>query len=185
MVYRVLSCFILIGLLQTSIAGQFSSVLAQAPLYLANDSTTIDKISFVFRGSRTFDDETLRQEIVLRERNFRDRMNEVLPFRKSNPRFLNPIELQRDVVRLRNFYQLNGFLAPEIEYSSSRLDTSENDIHIIFQLREGPPMIIQDFGFYGQQGGYLANELQGKTRSDWINFRDRIALRAGDRYNRN
>ena len=157
-------------------------VWAQAPLYLANDSTAIKKISFQFRGERTFEEELLRQEIVLKEPGFRDRLNALLPFRKSTPQLLNPLELQRDVVRLRNFYQLNGFLQPDIQYADSRLDTTDNTIHVVFQIREGPPLIIQDFGFYGQAGDYLANELTGNTRRDWINFRDRISLRAGDRY---
>src|SRR5690606_8212765 len=93
-----------------------------------------------------------------------------------------PIELQRDVVRLRRYYQRNGFLHPTIDYPASQVDTSSNKIHIIFTIREGPPLILQDIGFFASDSTYIAQKLEGRERDNWVRFRDGVTLQAGNRY---
>ncbi len=155
---------------------------AQAPLFLVNQDTEVRAISFRFMDHQTFEVEQLRAQMATSAPGLWDRVKERLPLLSAKPYPFSPIELQKDVVRLRRFYQRNGFLFPSIDYPASQLDTTSNTIHIIFRIEEGPPLIIQDVGFFGPDGRYAIEAFQGPVRDRWIRFRDRIALQTGTRY---
>ena len=94
---------------------------------------------------------------------------------------LDPVELQRDVARLRALYQGEGYLRVAVDYGESTFDASANSATIRFRITQGPPIIIQDVGFYADHG-FLANSLDSATRARWIEFRDRTSFKTGDRY---
>ncbi|NNF03761.1 MAG: BamA/TamA family outer membrane protein, partial [Rhodothermales bacterium] len=48
------------------------------------------------------------------------------------------------VIRLTRFYNRNGFPAADIDYPASQFDAGENTIHIIFSVREGPPLRLSE-----------------------------------------
>ena len=159
-----------------------SPLAAQVPLSLIDENTMVDKISFKFVDHRTFDDSELEDQIWHKEAGLWDKVMKVLPL-FSAPEFpFDPIELQKDVVRLRNFYRRNGYLHPSIDYPASQLDTTDNEIHIVFSIQEGPPLIIQDVGFFGPEGQRMADTLSSPLREKWIDFRDRVTLEVGTRY---
>ncbi|MEX0748391.1 MAG: YihY/virulence factor BrkB family protein, partial [Rhodothermales bacterium] len=83
---------------------------AQVPLSFINSETKVDKISFKFVDHRTFEDNLLEEQIWHDEAGFWDKVLSILPF-ISRPEYpFDPIELQKDVVRLRRFFQRNGYL---------------------------------------------------------------------------
>ena len=94
---------------------------------------------------------------------------------------LDPIELQRDVVRLRNYFQSEGYLQAWVDYADSDFDSTANAVSIQFAIRQGPPIIIQDVGFFSSRG-YLATSLQDDVRTRWVQFRDATSFKTGDRY---
>ncbi len=171
-----------IGVVAVLLTGLTRSLLAQAPLWLVNERTTIRAISFRFVDTQTFEEDQLRAQMVLQAPSWWDQVKRWLPFMAPTRYRFDPIELARDVVRLRRFYARNGFLHTEITYPASQLDTARNTIHIVLSIREGPPLVIQDVGFYNPEGRYLISTLDSGLRERWRRFRDRIAFRVGERY---
>ncbi|MFQ5571304.1 MAG: outer membrane protein assembly factor [Rhodothermales bacterium] len=162
------------------VMGPGSRTAAQVPLFLTNEATTVRRITFEFTDTRTFEDDVLRPQIATKAPGFWDKVNVL-----SSKRYpLDRIELQKDVVRLRRFYQQNGFLFPRIDYGTSRLDTTQNTIRVIFEIDEGEPLIIQDVGFFSPQGGFATSLFTGEMRDRWIDFRDRTSFKTGDRFTR-
>jgi len=160
---------------------------AQAPLYLVDRETTVSQISFKFVEQQTFAADRLMQQIATGAPSFFDRVKTTfgwLPLVPPPNRYrFDPVTLQRDVVRLRRFYQQNGFLEPRIDYPASQLDTTANTIHVIFSIDEGPPVIIQSADFYGADSThYAVQQFDGALRDAWVGFRDRASFRIGERY---
>lgn len=171
-----------IGIVVALLLGLVRPLMAQAPLWLVNERTTIRAISFRFVDTKSFEEDQLREQMVLRALSWWDRVKGWLPFVSPARYPFDPIELARDVVRLRRFYARNGFLHTEITYPASQLDTVRNQIHIVLSIREGPPLIIQDVGFFDPEGRYLVTTLDPGLQERWRRFRDQIAFRVGDRY---
>lgn len=155
---------------------------AQAPLVFINKNTEVRKISFNFVNTRTFEPQQLKTQIALTEPSFWDRLRTLLPLMEGREHPFDPVELQKDVVRIRQFYNRNGFLHPDIDYPASQLDTVDNDIHVIFKIDEGPPVIIQDVGFRGPDGNYAFYQFADVGEDSWISFRNDITVHTGDRY---
>lgn len=173
-------CLLLLG-------GNGSTARAQAPLYLVNKETTVRDISFRFVDQQTFEEGRLLNQIATRAPSFFDRVKKrlgwipLVPAAGTYP--FDPVTLQRDVIRLRRFYQQNGFLSPQIDYPASQLDTTSNTIHVIFSVREGPPVIIQTADFFGPDSTqYAVHQFEGDVRDGWVAFRDETAFRLGERY---
>ncbi len=162
--------------------GCAGRVYGQTPLTLVNEQTAVRAISFKFQSTQTFEVDRLKLQIATTEPGFWDRLKRVLPLLDPAPHPFGPVELQKDVVRLRNFYNNNGFLHPEIMYGASQLDTASNTIHIIFAIEEGPPLVIQDVGFLGADSAYAFYQFPEARRSRWTDFREKVTVRTGDRY---
>ena len=156
--------------------------LAQAPLTYVDDETTVRKISFRFVGGSTLEEDQLREQIATAAPTFWDQVRRILPFVSAGVYPFDPIELQKDVVRLRRYYRRSGFLHPTIDYPASQLDTTSNKIHVVFSIREGPPLIIQDVGFYSPTGTYAYELFQEPMRDAWIAFRDATTVEVGTRF---
>jgi len=177
---RVLGIVILlvVGLSYPSMAQRTTD------LFWSNDSTLVRKISFKFTGDRHFAPDRLQAQIALRAPGFWDRVRRILPFftvdRKKYR--LNPVELQKDVVRLRRFYTRNGFLDSQIDYPVSQLDTSRNNIHVIFNIREGPPLEFRNLTFQGPAGGPAEEQFAPVLRPRWAKLENEILRSRGQRF---
>ncbi len=153
-------------------------------LFLSNDSTTVSKISFKFFDTRTFDPDQLKAQIVTRAPGFWDKLRRALPllsYDRDKYR-LDPVELQKDVVRLRLFYRRNGFLNPFIDYPASQLDTTRNTIHVIFNVKEGPPLVIEDVLYTGPDGRFAIYQFPEDLKPRWRKLRDQTRRRIGQRF---
>ena len=171
--------FLIVGLTPASGFGQ-------APLHLVNDETTVSEISFRFVGSQTFEDSRLREQIATQAPGFFSRFRNQLSFlpglRKRNFLF-DPVTLQKDVVRLRRFYQQNGFLQPRVDYPASQLDTTANRIHVIFTVREGTPLTIREMSFLTSDGTQpIPTQFNAKQTRRWTRFRNQSSVQFGERY---
>ena len=155
---------------------------AQAPLRLVNQNTNVGEISFNFVDTQTLTPQQLKAQIALTEPGFFNAVRSVLPLLSSRPYPFSPVVLQKDVVRLRRYYHQQGFLHPEIGYSASQLDTTDNEIHVIFSIDEGPPVIIQDIGFFTPDSSYAVTQFTEGMREQWIRFRDQNTFQVGERY---
>ena len=156
-----------------------TSTSAQNNLNLVDSKTQVRDISFRFPETDTFADETLLQQITLEQPGFKDKYF----FWKKDRRYpFTPVDLQKDVVRLRRFYNRNGFLAPTITYEDSVFDTETNRISVVFKIIEGPPVVIQDFGFYSLDDDHAIYLFEGDIRDRWVTFETDISLELGRRY---
>ncbi len=177
-----------------AVAGALTLVLwtgaaaAQDPLFLVNDRTQVRSIGFKFADGETFDEDLLKMQIALTEQTgflfFGPGLQKRLGFLPFVPELgvhpFSPIEMQKDVVRLRRFYNRNGFLQPEIA-SLVRLDTAANAVKMLFTIEEGPPLLLDELVFRDSTGRPAVEQLPASLRDDWADFRDRIALRQGRR----
>ena len=122
-------------------------VRAQDPLSGSNAQTEVSVIQFKFVDSRTFTGDRLSSQIATQAPGFMDRLRDRLPLLSSRPYVFDPIELQRDVVRLRRFYDRNGFPDADIDYPASQFSADDNTIRVIFTIREGTPLAIRELTF--------------------------------------
>ena len=170
------------GVVLALLVASVSGVAAQTPLHMADRDTEVRAVSFRFVDTQSFDTDRLKQQIATRAPTFVERLRRRAPLFTAERQLLDPIELQRDVARLRKFYQENGFLSPRIDYPASQLDSLSNSIHVIFTIEEGDPVIIQDANFFSPDGQYAVSEFTGEQRERWIAFRISLGLRLGERY---
>ena len=63
-----------------------------------------------------------------------------------------PIELQRDVVRLRNVYTRNGWLNAKVDYDVE-YRAKDDLVDIVFVIEEGPPLLLRAVRFTGPDSG--------------------------------
>ncbi|MDE2646640.1 MAG: BamA/TamA family outer membrane protein [Bacteroidota bacterium] len=173
------------GLLGFALLGIMSApmVLAQSDLLGVNDSTSVRRIEFSYTDADRYPPRVsvseLRQLTATRAIPRRYRLQRLLGRTKQEDYILNPIELQRDVVRLRQAFQEAGYPHTYVGYAPSTLDRASNTAVIRFEITQGPPVIIQDVGFYAGSR-FLALSLDAELREAWIDFRDRTSFEVGD-----
>ncbi len=175
---------VLVAVLLIGLAGGHRAT-AQAPLRYVNSNTTVQEISFRFVDQQTFAPSRLQKQIATTAPGTLTRLRNqfaFLPGVQPRRNLFDPVTLQKDVVRLRQFYRQNGFLSPDIDYPASQLDTSRNRIHVVFTIREGPSLEIRDTKFLNAEGTAAAKTaLPNPVRKSWMQYRDE-RLRIGGRY---
>lgn len=176
---------LLLAVLLVGLGGGLHRATAQAPLRYVNDNTTVQAISFRFVDHQTFETKRLREQIATNTAGTLTILRNQFAFLPGIQRRLfpfDPVSLQKDVIRLRQFYQQNGFPTPEIDYPASQLDTSSNEIHVVFTIREGPSLEIRNTEFLNAEGtAPVETMLPTDVRGAWTRFRDET-LQVGGRY---
>ena len=159
---------------------------AQGSLYLVNDETAVRRVDFRFAGTQTFRPSQLKAQIATAapgyfQRGWRASILSALPIVPAPGVFpFSPVELQKDVIRLERFYDRNGFLDTMVDYEVE-LDTSRNDVDVLFSIQEGEPLRIDSLWFAGPGGQTAVEQLDDDLQSEWLDFRDRIVLQTGER----
>lgn len=178
---------LLLGVLLGGLAGALGApARAQASLYLVNDSTTVGDVRFRYVDTQTLEPAQLKMQIATTgpgflESGWRRTLFRLLPFGPDPGVYpFSPIELQKDVVRLERYYHRNGFLRSSVDYLV-RLDTTANDVAVLFVVGEGPPLVIDSLTFAGPGGQAAVEQLDAELQEDWVRFRDRIAVQQGER----
>ena len=155
-------------------------VHAQVPLYLVNDSTSVGDLRFRYVDTRTLEPAQLEMQIAMKapgffESGWRKAVFGWLPFFGGGGLYpFSPVELQKDVVRLERYYRRNGFPQPEVDYLA-RLDTTANAVSILFNVQEGPPLLIDSVLFAGPGGRPAFEQIEPRLQNNWVAFRNRIA----------
>ncbi|MFP4227955.1 MAG: outer membrane protein assembly factor [Salinivenus sp.] len=177
---------LILGVAVAGSALPVQSVWAQAPLYLVDGETSVRDVSFRFSGTQSFEVDRLQRQIATEAPGFLDRVYNTLSFvpglQRRAFRF-DPVTLQKDVVRLRDFYRRNGFPNPSIDYPATQLDTTENRIHVIFTIKEGAPLTIREQEFLtADDRAPLASHLSPSLQSEWRSFRQSTPAQPDTRY---
>ena len=158
-------------------------VWAQSDLLEVDQNTVVQRVTFSYTDADRFVPQftvsELRAVTATRAIPRRFWLQRLLGRAEAEDYRLNPIELQRDVVRLREAFREAGYLHTYVDYGTSTLNRASNTALIRFNVTQGPPVIIQDVGFYSE-AGYLAQSLDPESRAAWIDFRDRTSFEVGD-----
>lgn len=174
----------LLGVVVFSVAAH-----AQVPLQLVNSNTEVSSVGFRFEDTKTFEESRLHEQVATTAPGFfargwrADVRNALafLPAFSEVPEYpFDPLTLQRDVRRLINFYNRNGFLEPAIDYEV-QLDTTDNTVDVRFLIDEGPPLILESLFFFGPDGLPIVDQLPPEVVGRWDRFVDQGALREGGR----
>jgi outer membrane protein insertion porin family len=143
---------------------------AQDALSLVSPRTEVKSIEFRFEGKRTLAEEDLRRKIALTARGGMVGIRRFFGFLPFVPPVgvhpFDPLELQRDVVRLRNHYEQSGFLKADVKYDV-RYDAKSDLVQVAYIIDEGPPLLVRSLRFVGDSGGL---NLPPKLARDWTSF---------------
>ncbi len=156
----------------------------QIPYHVFDDRTEVASLTFRFPGSRSFSSSRLQEVIVLRERGRFTGLRETLAFlplvSAPAPRLFAPIELQRDVARLRRFYEETGFLGTAISYAVTL--AGDNRVNVDLIISEGRPIILESVRIVLPDGGDPAERVPEELAVAWQRFATREDSAVGRRY---
>ena len=153
---------------------------AQDPLTAVNSGTEVRSIAFRFRETETLEISDLKAQLATTARGKFYGVFKALAWLPAVPapgaHPFDPLTLQRDVVRLRELYQRNGFLKAQVEYEVN-YNEEDNLVAIELVIDEGPQLAIRELRFAGVDGSppLLAPELV----HDWSEVEARHRARAG------
>lgn len=121
-------------------------VAAQDSIPFIRPRAQLGSIDFRFQSEQSFSTSELARVLALKGRGSLYHLKRILgklPFigAPATHRF-DPIELQRDVVRLRRFYRRSGFLAPEIDYQV-KANSAGTLVDVTFLIHEGPAVTLR------------------------------------------
>lgn len=130
-----------------------------------------------FRGNHTFADSDLRMRMLLRERGF----FQGLLFWKTDDlsHEFSEVILQRDLRRLTNFYNSEGFLHARIDSFNVDLREKNETAYITIFITEGDPIIVRSLNFEL----VAQNELDRQRANEFLSYdREQLQLAIGRRY---
>lgn len=129
---------------------------AQDALTGIGANTQVRSIAFEFLGKHTLPESDLRKQIALTARGglvFLRKLFGWLPMvGPVGVHPFDPLDLQRDVVRLRRHYHRSGFLDAGVDYRV-RYDAEDDLVKVTFLVQEGPPVVLRAMRFVGPDSG--------------------------------
>ena len=132
----------------------------------AQDDLFINKI--LFTGNDSLISKSLLMQTNTRPRSF----SQKLTFWKKGERFSGST-FEEDIIKLKNYYQKNGFLSPEISY---RLlpNKKKRKLNIKINIKEGPAVIISKI--------YYRLPIDGKDNQGFHSIEKKMPLKTNMRF---
>ena len=159
--------------------GRAAPLHAQDALNRVGPGTEVRSVEFRFQGKQSLDEDVLRQKIALTGRGSMAGLRRVFGFLPFVPpvgaHLFDPTEMQRDVVRLRNYYHRSGFARADVGYEA-RYKAKPDEIRVTYVIDEGPPIMVDTLVFAAQDG---ALELPAAVQRSWRRFTGGERRRAG------
>ncbi|HYV96581.1 MAG TPA: BamA/TamA family outer membrane protein [Gemmatimonadaceae bacterium] len=148
-------------------------VRAQIPYHVFNDATQISALAFRFASAHSFPVSRLQQEMALSGPRRFDGVRRALAFlpaiNKPAPHPFTPLDLQRDVARLRRFYETSGFIGTKISYEVA-YDNTANRVRVTMIVDEGRPVTLHTATIVLEGGGDPETVLPLDLQSAWRRF---------------
>ena len=157
---------------------------AQDSLYTMRSSAQVGSIEFQFKDSESFSPNELSRVLALKARGTlyqpRRILGELPIVPSPGTHRFDPVELQKDVVRLRRFYQRSGFPAPVIDYRLHS-NTEGTVVDVTFLIEEGTPVILREL-WMATRAGAGAMELPDSLKAEWRRLETELAQGRGRRF---
>ena len=148
-----------------------SPLAAQDALSGVGPKTQVKSIEFRFTGGQTLLERDLRPHIALTERGGAVGLRRIFGWVPGVTAVGNhpfkPIELQRDVVRIRNLYVLSGFLKVKVDYDV-HYEAKEDLVDVAFLIEEGPPVQLREVRFVARDSSPPA--IDPDLKEEWDQF---------------
>ncbi|MFL5531405.1 MAG: POTRA domain-containing protein, partial [Gemmatimonadales bacterium] len=137
------------------LATAATSLQAQDPLSRVGPKTQVKSVEFRFKGKHTLPEEEIRTKVALSGQGGMVGVRRALGFLPFVPKVgshpFDPLEMQRDVVRLRKHYSRSGFPKADIG-REARYDAKSDLIRVTYVITEGPPLLLHSVRFVGDSG---------------------------------
>jgi outer membrane protein insertion porin family len=152
----------------TVLAATPGGARAQDALSGVGPGTQVRSVKFVFEGKHILNEKDLKTQVAITGQGKFVGLRKalaILPLIPPvGPHPFDPVELQRDVVRLREFYRDEGFLHADVRYDV-RYDAEPDLVWVTYRVTEGPPLTVQSLTFEGV--GDSAESLPAELRKAW------------------
>jgi outer membrane protein insertion porin family len=163
------------------IALASTGAAAQDSIPFIRPRANVGSINFRFRSQQSFPPSELGRLLALKGRGSLYHVRSVLgklPF-IGDPAVhpFDAVELQKDVVRLRRFYQRSGFLAPEIDYEVDA-NPAGTLVDLTFLIHEGPSVALRELHTSPADSLGLPDSL----KEGWDELRRELASTRGRRF---
>ena len=143
---------------------------AQESLTRIGPKTEVRSISFRFEDKNDLREDDLRTRISLTPQGSMvglRRFFGFLPFvRPVGAHPFDPLELQRDVIRLRNRFHKAGYPKAQVKYDVA-YHSKKDVVDVSFVIRAGPPVMVDSLDFIGDSGPLV---IPPDARGDWATF---------------
>ena len=143
---------------------------AQESLTLIGPKTEVRSISFRFEDKNDLRENDLRTRISLTPQGGMVGLRRFFGFLPFVPPVgahpFDALELQRDVIRLRNRFQEAGYPKATVKYDVA-YHSKHDVVDVTFVVRAGPPLMVDSLDFAGDSG---ALDIPSDARHDWAKF---------------
>jgi outer membrane protein insertion porin family len=157
---------------------------AQDSIYSVSASAQVGSIDFRFTHTESFSANELGRVLALKGRGTlygaRRVLGELPVVPSPGIHKFDPVELQKDVVRLRRFYQRSGFPAPVIDYQL-RSNDEGTVVGVTFLIEEGTPVVLREL-WMATRAGAGAMEMPDSLRAAWRKLETELAKGRGLRF---
>jgi outer membrane protein insertion porin family len=157
---------------------------ARAQRVQVGPDTQLQWVDFEFTHAQSFTKDELRAQLAEPMRGKHATLRHCfsfLPMVDAVPDALfDPVELQRDVARLRGFYQRAGFLRPDVKYTV--LTLQPNRIAVRFLIDEGTPQMLEKLVIAGPDSTPPEQWLPPHLRRAWKDFATELARAESKRF---
>jgi outer membrane protein insertion porin family len=160
------------------------TALAQDSLILVRRDAQVASVGFRFAGTSSFSDGELGAQLAVKGRGslypVRRWLGELPLIPSPGAYRFDPVELQKDVVRLRRFYQRSGFIRPRIDYDV-RLDHDGALVGIVYLIDEGPWLRLRSLDLRVPYGG-SSSTVPPALATDWNQLASALDAAEGRRF---
>jgi outer membrane protein insertion porin family len=161
------------------VAAAVPPLHAQDALSRVGVHTEVKSIEFRFKGKHTLPEADLQKRIALTAQGGMVGIRRFFGFLPFVPPVgvhpFDPLELQKDVLRLRNHYQRSGFLKADVSYDV-RYSAKSDLVQVAYVIDEGPPLLVRSLRFLGDSGDL---RFPPKLDREWERFVRRAQCKAG------
>ena len=157
---------------------------AQDSLLAIRRDAIVGSIDFRFQDTQSFSSLELGKVLGLKSRGslyaFRRVLGKLPILNAPATQRFDPIELQKDVVRLRRFYGRSGFLQARVDYRV-RVNDSGSLVSVVFLIDEGPSVVLSDIEVVGLDGNQQLG-LPDSLGEDWRTLQAELGADVGRRF---